>query len=46
LNVNQFLSLEDARAKIEAWRIDYNGSRPHSPLGNPTPREFAMKRPG
>jgi putative transposase len=22
LNVTQFLSLEDARAKIEAWRID------------------------
>ena len=28
-----FLSLEDARAKIEAWRLDYNESRPHSSLG-------------
>ena len=46
LNVNQFLSLEDARAKIEAWRNDYNGSRPHSSLGNLTPREFAMKCQG
>jgi putative transposase len=43
LNVNQFLSLEDARAKIEAWRIDYNRHRPHSSLGNLTPSEFAMK---
>ena len=46
LNLNQFLSLEDARAKIETWRIDYNGSRPHSSLGNLTPSEFAMKRQG
>ncbi len=41
LNVNWFLSLEDARAKIEAWRRDYNDSRPHSSLGDRTPREFA-----
>jgi transposase InsO family protein len=44
LNVMQFESLEDARAKIEAWRIDYNAHRPHSSLGNLTPSEFAMKR--
>lgn len=44
LNVMQFESLEDAKAKIEAWRIDYNAHRPHSSLGNLTPREFAMKR--
>lgn len=30
LNVTQFLSIEDARAKIEAWRIDYNDHRPHA----------------
>ena len=24
LNANQFLSIEDARSKIEAWRMDYN----------------------
>jgi putative transposase len=29
LNVTQFLSIEDARAQIEAWRMDYNGHRPH-----------------
>jgi putative transposase len=44
LNVTQFLSLEDAREKIEAWRIDYNAHRPHSSLGNLTPIEFARKR--
>jgi putative transposase len=46
LNVMQSLSIEDARAKIEAWRIDYNAHRPHSSLGNLTPSEFARKRQG
>ena len=40
LNVNQFLSLDDAKAKIEAWRCDYNQHRPHSSLGQLTPSEF------
>ena len=44
LNVTQFLTLEDARAKIDAWRIDYNEQRPHSSLGNLTPGEFARHR--
>jgi putative transposase len=44
LNVTQFLSIEDARAKIEAWRIDYNAHRPHSSLGNLTPNEFVRER--
>lgn len=37
LNVHQFTSIEDARAKIEAWRVDYNMHRPHSSLGHLTP---------
>ena len=41
LNANVFVSLHDARQKIEAWRIDYNEHRPHSSLGDVTPREFA-----
>ena len=41
LNANVFVSLHDARQKIEAWRIDYNEHRPHGSLGNLTPREFA-----
>jgi putative transposase len=32
LNVNWFLSLEDARRKIQAWRRHYNESRPHTAL--------------
>jgi putative transposase len=29
LNENWFLSLEDAREKVEAWREEYNRQRPH-----------------
>lgn len=43
LNVQQFLSLDDARDKIEAWRLDYNHDRPHSSLGHLTPSEFARQ---
>ena len=41
LNAHWFLSLADARAKIEAWRRDYNESRPHMSLGWMTPLEYA-----
>ncbi len=37
-----FLSLDDTRVKCEAWRVDYNGHRPHSSLGNRTPWEHAF----
>ncbi len=43
LNEHWFLSLEDARRTIEEWRIDYNENRPHSSLGNLTPKEFAAQ---
>ena len=43
LNANQFLSINDARSKIEAWRVDYNLHRPHSGLGNISPAEW-LKR--
>jgi len=42
-NVNWFLSMEDAREKIEKWRKDYNEFRPHSSLGDLTPRQFVDK---
>lgn len=42
LNANWFLSLEDARSKIETWRKDYNEFRPHSALGHKTPKEFML----
>ena len=44
LNVNWFLSLEDARDKIETWRMDYNEYRPHSSLDYKTPDFFARSR--
>jgi putative transposase len=43
LNVNWFLSLDDAKEKIEAWRKEYNEFHPHSSLANLTPKEFARK---
>jgi len=36
LNASWFLSLEDARSKCEAWRMDYNEIRPHSSIGQNT----------
>ena len=43
LNVHQFLSLDDARAQLEAWRVDYNQQRPHGSLGHLTPSEFVTQ---
>jgi putative transposase len=43
LNEHWFLTLEDAREKIEAWRRDYNEQRPHSSLGNMPPARFAER---
>ncbi|MBB5191821.1 threonine dehydrogenase-like Zn-dependent dehydrogenase [Silvimonas terrae] len=44
LNVHWFLSLDDAREKIERWRVDYNEFRQHSSLGNRAPSEFRLAR--
>jgi putative transposase len=44
LNLHWFVDLDEARAIIEAWRIDYNETRPHSSLGYRTPAEFAASR--
>ncbi len=43
LNTHWFLSLRDARRIIEAWHLDYNNVRPHSSLGNLTPKAFAER---
>ncbi|MDQ0457171.1 transposase InsO family protein [Rhizobium paknamense] len=37
LNAHWFMSLDDARAKMEDWRRDYNEFRPHSAIGNKVP---------
>ena len=39
LNINWFMSLEEAEEKIDAWRDEYNHYQPHSPLNNLTPIE-------
>jgi putative transposase len=41
LNEHWFISLADATAAIEAWRVDYNTVRPHSSLAGRTPDQFA-----
>jgi putative transposase len=43
LNVHEFESLDHAAAVLEAWRCDYNESRPHGALGSLTPSEYAKK---
>lgn len=43
LNLNWFLSLDDAQEKIEAWRVDYNEFRPHQSLGDMTPMHFVAE---
>lgn len=43
LNVYWFETLEEAKARIEAWRRDYNESRPHQALREQTPAEFAAQ---
>ncbi len=43
LNEHWFMSLADARDKIEAWRRNYNETRPHSALDWLTPMEFARQ---
>ena len=43
LNMNWFMSLENAMDKVERWRRDYNDFRPHSTLIYLTPAEYARK---
>lgn len=37
LNAHWFLSLDDAREKLEAWRTYYNEQRPHGAIGYNVP---------
>lgn len=40
LNAHWFLTPDDARLKMGAWRTDYNEVRPHSAIGNKPPIEL------
>ena len=44
LNETLFSTLADARHHISLWKEDYNVNRPHSSLGNLTPREYAQNQ--
>ena len=44
LNVNEFITMQDAREKLKAWQHHYNHHRPHGSLGHLTPSEYARKR--
>ena len=51
LNAHWFVGLADARGTVEAWRDDYNRTRPRSALRYRTPDEFrrdfdGRERPG
>jgi putative transposase len=41
LDAHWFGTLAEAKERIEAWRKEYNESRPHRALGERTPNEFA-----
>jgi putative transposase len=43
LNASWFLSMADARDRIEHWRKEYNEDRPHLALGGLTPRAYATQ---
>jgi len=43
LNVNWFETLDEAKAIVEAWRMDYNESRPHMAHNGVSPGEFARR---
>lgn len=43
LNENWFVSVADARRRIETWRREYNEDRGHSALGRLTPAEYRAR---
>ncbi|WP_194525988.1 integrase core domain-containing protein [Zobellia roscoffensis] len=36
-------SLKNSQEKLDVWREDYNGFRPHSSLGDMYPNEYIEK---
>ena len=45
LNAHWFLTLDDARSKMEDWRQDQNNVRPHSAIGNKPPAALMNSDP-
>ena len=46
LDAHWFMTMAEARQIVEAWRKEYNESRPHRALGERTPNEFANEVAG
>ena len=44
LSQHYFINLEDANRALDAWKNDYNNTRPHSSLGNVPPAHFGAAR--
>ena len=44
LNQELFFGLEDAKQKVERWRMEYNTERPHQSLGGIPPSEYRARR--
>lgn len=44
MNAHWFLTLADAREKLEAWRRYYDEERPHGAIGNKVP--ISLQKPG
>jgi transposase InsO family protein len=45
LNMELFRNVEEAQKVVDSWKWAYNELRPHSSLGNLTPKEFAGEAP-
>jgi len=45
LEMNYFHTLKEAQHLAMAWKDHYNEARPHTSVGNQTPREFATSPP-
>jgi putative transposase len=43
LDTHCFATAAEAKESIEAWRKEYNETRPHRALGERTPNEFAKE---
>ena len=43
LNIHWFMDMKEAKQLIEAWRQEYNESRPHASLDDRTPSEFVSQ---
>ena len=43
LDTHWFADMKEAKSLIEAWRKEYNESRPHASLADRTPGEFASQ---